>query len=104
MAWPVGLAMSGPEQQSCYFKHGSSQRHRISKEKGKRVSVFFGMVNFCFKKLGCERKTRDNRLVAGRGHRVQGQLCVGGFVCFKWRYLKMHIREIEESLKIQMTE
>lgn len=38
-------------------------------------------------------------MVAGRGHRVQGELCVGGFVCFKWRYLKMLIREIEGELK-----
>lgn len=61
--------------------------------------VFFGMLNFCFKKLGCDRETRDNRLVAGRGHRVQGELCVGGFVCCKWRYLKMLIRETEGELK-----
>lgn len=42
--------------------------------------VFFGMVSFCFKKLGCERKARDNRLAAGRGHRIQGGLCVGELV------------------------
>lgn len=50
---------------------------------GRLVFVFFGMLNFCFKKLGYERETRDNRLVAGRGHRVQGELCGSGFVCCK---------------------
>ena len=60
------------------------------------MCVFSGMVKLCFKELGCEGKTRDNRLVAGRGHTVQGEVCVGGFVYFKWRYLKMLTREIGE--------
>ena len=59
------------------------------------------MVNFCLNKLGSERKTRDNRLVAGRGQ--SPRRVAYRWLCFKWRYVKMVIREREEEIKIQMT-
>lgn len=43
-------------------------------------------------------------MVAARGHRVQGKLCVGGFAYFKWRYLKLFIREREREGNIPMTQ
>lgn len=60
-------------------------------KRGTAVFVFFGMVS-CFRKFGCERKAR---LAAARGHRVQAELCVGSFVCFKWRNLQIFISKIK---------
>lgn len=60
------------------------------------VSVLFGMVSF--KKLDCERKARDDRWVARRGHRIQAESC-RRFCLFSMEILKNFIEELEEEVK-----
>ena len=49
--------------------------------------------------LVVKEKQGADRLAAGKGHRIQGELCVGGSVClFSREILENFMRELEREV------